>query len=40
MKVNLDSTKKKAVSVAYINASGKEFEQPKPISIILWRLTG
>jgi gluconate 2-dehydrogenase alpha chain len=42
LKVNLDSTKKKATGVTYLNAVGQEFEQPADIVIMsafaLWNV--
>ncbi|MER9420282.1 GMC family oxidoreductase [Mesorhizobium sp. M0306] len=34
LKVNLDSTRKKAVSVTYLDARGREFEQPADLIIL------
>ncbi|TIS66346.1 MAG: GMC family oxidoreductase, partial [Mesorhizobium sp.] len=34
LKVNLDSTRKKAVSVSYLDARGREFEQPAGLIIL------
>ncbi|WP_292238120.1 GMC family oxidoreductase, partial [Mesorhizobium sp.] len=34
LKVNLDSTRKKAVSVSYLDARGREFEQPADLIIL------
>jgi gluconate 2-dehydrogenase alpha chain len=42
LKVNLDSTRKKAVSVTYLDARGREFEQPAELIILsayaLWNV--
>ncbi|TIR63835.1 MAG: GMC family oxidoreductase, partial [Mesorhizobium sp.] len=34
LKINLDSTRKKAVSVSYLDARGREFEQPADLIIL------
>ncbi len=34
LKVNLDATKKRAVSVTYVDASGREFEQPAELVVL------